>query len=175
MNFQEAQADLRRAYGDGAPGVLSSGLVWLSAAIVALSQPPRTAMLTLFFGGMLIHPLGLLLCKATGWPAKHQQGNPLAALALESTILMLLAIPLAFAAAQVQETWFFPAMLLIIGGRYLLFSTMYGRRVYWLLGGALAGAGFGLVASKAPLPIGAGAGALIELSFGAWLLVQARR
>jgi hypothetical protein len=175
MTFQEAQAELRRVYGDGAPGVLASGLVWLAATIVAFTGTPRAAMLTLFFGGMLIHPLGLLLCKAGGWSAQHTKGNPLAALAMESTVLMLLCIPLAFVAARVNAAWFFPAMLLIIGGRYLLFSTLYGNRIYWLLGGLLAAAGFGLVALQAPLACGAGAGALVELGFGGWLLVRARR
>ncbi|MHA8059976.1 DUF7010 family protein [Aquirufa beregesia] len=33
-----------------------------------------------------------------------------------------------------NDEWFFQAMLLIIGGRYLTLATIYSKRVYWILG-----------------------------------------
>ena len=63
--------------------------------------------------------------------------------------------------------WFFPAMLLLIGGRYLTFTTIYGMRQYWACGAALALVGFLMVLSRAPFPVGAFAGALIEYVFAA--------
>ena len=35
LTFEAAQSDMRRGYLCGAPGVLSSGLVWLTAGVVA--------------------------------------------------------------------------------------------------------------------------------------------
>jgi hypothetical protein len=35
-------------------------------------------------------------------------------------------------------SWFFPAMLMVIGGRYLSFAVVYGLRTYWALGASLA-------------------------------------
>jgi hypothetical protein len=66
-------------------------------------------------------------------------------------------------------------MLLVIGGRYLVFATIFGMRSYWALGLALAAAGFGLAWRGAgPLPIVA-AGAGIELGFAMVGLVRHRR
>jgi hypothetical protein len=47
--FQAAQADMRQAYFSGAPGVLVSGLVWLTAGIVAVFGSEKSAVLTLLF------------------------------------------------------------------------------------------------------------------------------
>lgn len=75
---------------------------------------------------MAIHPLAMLLSKALGRPGKHRADNPLAALALESTFLLFIGLFIAFVVAQVRGDWFYPIMLLIIGGRYLVFATLYG-------------------------------------------------
>lgn len=53
----------------------------------------------------------------------------MAPLALEGTIWLLLAIPVAIGAALYRVEWFFPAMLLVIAGRYLTFSTLYDMRI----------------------------------------------
>lgn len=174
-DFADAQRDLRVAYCAGGPGVLASAIAWACAAAVAAFVSPRQAVLALFVGGMLIHPLGLLITKALGRSGSHAKGNPLAALALESTILMLLCLPIAWALSLHRLDWFFPAMLLIIGGRYLLFTTMYGLRTYWLLGATLAVAGFALVVLLAPPAAAALTGALIELAFAVYLIGVGRR
>jgi hypothetical protein len=173
-NFVEAQRDMRHGYYGGAPGVLASSIAWCAAAIVAIVLSPKHAVLALFIGGVLIHPVGILIAKALGRPGSHTPGNPLGALALESTVLMLLCLPLAYTIAVYRPGWFFPAMLLIIGGRYLIFRTVYGWRVYWLLGTALAAAGFGLVASGAAPVVGAFAGAAIEVMFAISIFVAER-
>ena len=156
---------MRAGYFGGAPGMFASALVWLVAGVVAATSAPPRAILALFVGGMLIHPLGVVLAKALGRPGAHTRGNPLGALALESTAILLLGFPLAYVVSQAHVTWFFPAMLLVIGGRYLTFATLYGMRVYWACGAMLAVAGFLLVAMHAPFHIGAFAGAVIEGTF----------
>ena len=59
MTITDAQADLRQAYVGGGPGAVVSGLLWLVVAWVEANEGTRTAFITLFFGGMLIYPLGL--------------------------------------------------------------------------------------------------------------------
>ena len=64
MKFKEAQEDMRNSYCGGAPGAFASGVVWLTAGIIALLSTKQISVLVFFFGGMLIHPLGVLLSKA---------------------------------------------------------------------------------------------------------------
>ncbi|HEY7883325.1 MAG TPA: hypothetical protein VIC08_00075 [Cellvibrionaceae bacterium] len=163
----DAQQDMREAYCGGAPGVVSSATAWFLAAMVALLASPFAGVLTLIFGGMLIFPVSVLLCKIMGRSGKHSKNNPLAPLAIEGTIWMLISIPVAVAAAMFKIEWFFPAMLVVISGRYLTFCTLYGMRIYWLFGAALLLASASMIAIEAPVFLGAFAGSLVEFVFGA--------
>jgi hypothetical protein len=175
MNFADAQADMRHAYYGGAAGLLASATVWLVASGVARLDSPERAVWALLLGGMLIHPAAVLLAKALGRPGSHTPGNPLAPLALEGTVFFLLAIPAAYALSRFRLAWFFPAMLLLIGGRYLTFSTLYGRRLFWVCGSLLAAAGMLLAVSRAPSWVVALVGALIEYLFAAVVVLSMRR
>jgi hypothetical protein len=175
ISFDQAQADMRNAYASGGPGVLVSGSVWLAAAVVAAQVSAAAAVWALLIGGMLIHPLGLGVLKLMGKTAAHRPENPLGRLALEGTLFMLLCIPLAYVLSLHQTEWFFQAMLLIIGGRYFTFATLYGIRVYWILGGALAVTGWGLFSLKTGAASTLLAGAAIELVFGAAIVWRGRR
>ncbi|GAB3383704.1 DUF7010 family protein [Lysobacter fragariae] len=171
----QAQGDMRFAYYGGAPGVLTSATVWLVAALVSLQVSPERAIWTLFVGGMLIHPVAVLLTKAIGRPGNHRRGNPLGSLALASTFWLVMSLPLAYVVSRFRIDWFFPAMLLVIGGRYLTFSTMFGTRLYWACGGALALAGYWLARTSATPTMGAFTGAAIEAFFAIMIFVAARR
>jgi hypothetical protein len=57
----EAQREMRFAYYGGAPGMLTSAAVWFAAGIVSLLVSPERAVWALFIGGMLIHPILVLL------------------------------------------------------------------------------------------------------------------
>lgn len=161
----DAQADMRYAYLGGAAGLLASASAWLAAGLVALNGAASHAVLTLLVGGMLIHPVSVLLTKLLGRPGVHAKGNPLGTLALEGTVWMLLGIALAFCISLWRSEMFFPAMLLVIGGRYLTFASVYGMRAYWLCGAVLAAAGLLLAAMVPSMAAGAFAGAAIELAF----------
>ena len=63
MDIATAQAELREAYLRGGPGAVISGLVWLAAGITATSNGVPTGFVVLFFGGMLIFPLSLLVLR----------------------------------------------------------------------------------------------------------------
>ena len=174
MNVTAAQQDMRNAYYGGAPGALASALVWLAAGTFATVSSPRDAVWVLLLGGMIIHPMAVLLAKLLGRSGAHAPGNPLAALAMEATVFFLLAISLAYAISLYRLEWFFPAMLLLIGGRYLTFATLYGMRVYWACGATLALAGFVVAQAEPPVAVGAFAGALIELLFAAIVMLSVR-
>jgi len=173
LNVAHSQAQMRHAYFGGAPGMLVSAAVWAVAGAVAGGGAFTHAVWTLFAGGMAIHPLGLLLARALGRPASAK-GNPLDRLALESTITMILALPLAYGLSLQRPDWFFPAMMLVIGGRYLVFASIYGLRLYWACGAVLAAAAYGAAAMRlAPAPA-AFAGAAIEAAFALALFALTR-
>ena len=174
MRLEEMQRDMDRAYGAGATGVLVSGLVWCLAGTAGLLGGAWTAMLSLFFGGMLIFPLSVVLARAMGHSARHAADNGLRHLALESLALLFVGLFLAFSMALREPAFFFPIMLLAIGARYLLFQTLYGRRSYWCLGALLMLAGALCLALKAPMLTGAFAGGVIEISFALVLMQQVR-
>ncbi|MEM6629100.1 MAG: hypothetical protein AAF694_05485 [Bacteroidota bacterium] len=165
MDIKEAQLDMRQAYLKGAAGVLVSGLVWLAAGFVALGGYLQPSILVFFLGGMLIHPLGLVVSKLFKRSGKHQKENPLAPLAIENSVILFVGLFLAYVIFQVEANWFFPTMLMIIGGRYTLFQTLYGMRIYWALGGILIAAGMACLILSAPFYLGALLGGGIELVF----------
>jgi hypothetical protein len=171
----QAQADMRVGYLSGAPGVATSGVAWLAAAAVVMAVTPKAGMWALLIGGALIFPVSVLLTKLLGRPGKHSDGNPLGRLAVEGTVWMMAGIAVAFGMQALRLEWFFPAMLLAIGGRYMTFQTIYGMRIYWILGAALCVAGICLALIRAPVLTGALAGGLIELAFAGVIYVQAHR
>lgn len=174
-SITDAQKDMREAYYGGAPGVVTSGTAWFIASLVSFLVSSKAGILTLIFGGMLIFPVSIVFCKSIGVPGKHKKGNPLAALALEGTFWMLLSIPVAVGAAFFRIEWFFPAMLFVIAGRYLTFSTLYGRRIYWAFALTLVISGWLLLSTNAPVYLGAFAGGAIEYCFGIAIFVAYKR
>lgn len=175
VTIADAQRDMRIAYYGGAPGMMTSGLVWFAAAMVALNLSAERAVWTLFIGAMFIHPLAILFNKVLGRSGKHSRLNPLAGLAMASTFWLILCLPLAFAISTVRIEWFFPAMLLLIGGRYLTFATLYGTMIYWVCGAALALAAYPLAKLGASPAAGAFAGAAIEVAFAVAIFVTSER
>jgi len=141
MDFGDAQRDLVTAYVRGAPGVLVSGLVWLAAGLVWLRLDIGPAFVTLFIGGMLIHPLSLFIARALLRAPGVARGNPLVPLALESTFFLFAGLMIAYALLLAAPALAFPAMAITIGARYFVFRTLYAEPVYWALAASLVGAG----------------------------------
>lgn len=175
FTFTQAQADMRDGYFNGAPGVLVSGVVWLIAGVVAVMAQPRIAVWALLAGGMVIHPLSLAVGKLLGRRGAHAADNPLGVLAGEGTVWLLAGIAVAFVVSVLRLDWFFPAMLLTIGGRYLTFQTLYGLRLYWALGGALGLLGVAMAMAQVPPPLSLFAGGAVELVFAGLLFTRASR
>jgi hypothetical protein len=174
MTLDDAQRDMRAAYVCGAPGMFVSALAWLAAGLVALRVSAAFSVLVLFVGGMFIHPMATVLCKLLGASGKHSSTNPLGGMAIEGLAWFLLCLPVSYAVSKFNVLWFFPAMLCVIGGRYLTFRTLYGLRIYWVCGAALALAAYLCAASKAPPYVGAFAGAAIEAAFALMVVLTNR-
>jgi hypothetical protein len=174
MQIEEAQQDFRLAYFGGAPGMLVSALAWLAAGLASIYGSPQRAVIVLFVGGMLIHPVSTLVTRALGRSAKPAPGNPLGRLALETTVWLILCLPLAFAVSRFRIEWFFPAMLLLIAGRYAVFASMFGSRIFWVCGAALATAAYVLVKVGADPTAGAFTGSAIEAVFSSVIFFQSR-
>ena len=107
MNWSiaEAQSDMRRGYYSGAAGIITSALVWSVAAGVALAGSATTAVWALLLGGMLIHPVAVLICKALGSRGSHTTGNPLGSLAGASTFWLIFCLPLAYGLSLQHPRW----------------------------------------------------------------------
>jgi hypothetical protein len=175
LTIRQAQADMRSAYFSGAPGVLVSGCVWLTAGLVAAWGSAGVAVWVLLIGGAAIHPLSVVLCKLLGRTGAHEKGNPLGILAIEGTFWLMSGIAIAYGMHVLRLEWFFPAMLLVIGGRYLTFQTLYGLRIYWLCGAALCLAGLALALVRVPAQVSALSGGAIELVFAGLIFARAGR
>lgn len=79
----------------------------------------------------------VLLNKLIGLSGTHAKGNQLGNLAMEGTIFYDNVSALGVWPFIAKTEWFFQAMLLIIGGRYVTFTTLYGTRFFWVLGAVL--------------------------------------
>lgn len=166
MNLHDAQSDMRNGYGYGSIGVFVSGMIWVISSFIVNSYSTEKGIWALIIGGMFIFPLGTLIGKLLGVKGQHDKSNPLGKLALEGTIWMIVCIPLAYGLSLVKAEWFFQGMLMIIGGRYLTFASIYGIRIYWLLGAILIVAAYALFAMRASVFASAFTGGLIEIIFG---------
>lgn len=170
-----AQADMCKGYANGSVGIIVSGLIWLISAIISYQYSAKQAVWMLLVGGIFIHPVSVLLSKAMGVRGTHTKGNPLGNLAMEGTIFMIMCLPLAFGLSLQYAEWFFQGMLLIIGGRYLTFASIYGMRLYWILGATLGVAAYSLFYFKVASFGSLLTGSLIEISFGLCMFFSFRR
>ena len=174
MEFRQSQRDMVAAYYGGATGVLASGIIWCLAGIVAIVSSHTASMISFFVGGTLIFPLSVLLSKGLARSGKHAPDNALRHLAMEGLGTLFVGLFLAYCIARLNPQLFYPTMLLIIGARYLTFQTLYGLKVYWLLGGALILAGFWSILLSLPFAYGALLGGAIEVGFALAIFRQCK-
>ena len=173
--FKQAQTDMCIGYANGSIGIIVSGFIWLISAFISYQYSPKQAIWTLLIGGIFIHPVGMLLSKVIGLSGTHTKGNPLGNLAMEGTIFMIMCLPLAFGLSLQHAEWFFQGMLLIIGGRYLTFASIYGLKLYWILGAVLGVAAYLLFYFKVQSFGSLLTGSAIEISFGLLIFFFFRR
>ncbi len=171
----KAQEEMREAFYDGAPGILVSGLVWAAAALMCHLHGVATGVWTLLIGGALISPAANLLTRALGRSAASSKGNPLAVLAVASTIWLIVCCAMAFGLSLHDPTWFFPAMMAVIGSRYMVFATIFNRGAFWALGCVLVFAGVAASWLRLEPSHSAAIGSLIEISFAVVVFGSAAR
>lgn len=173
--FKQAQTDMCKGYANGSIGIIVSGLIWLISATISYQYSDEQAVWILLIGGMFIHPVSVVLSKVIGLNGTHTKGNPLGNLAMEGTTFMIMCLPLAFGLSLQHREWFFQGMLLIIGGRYLTFVSIYGIKLYWILGSILGVAAYLLFYFKVASFGSLLTGSLIEISFGLFMFFSFRR
>lgn len=169
------QQEMRHAHYDGAPGILVSGLVWITAAVVCYQLGMNKAVWTLLIGGALIYPVSAILTKVLGRPATTSKTNALNQLAMASTIWLILGCAMAYGLFLFMPVLFFPAMMATIGCRYLIFASVYGRSIFWVMGVCLIVAGNFALFSKIPPTMAAGLGGLIEVLFAAFVFLKSKQ
>jgi hypothetical protein len=174
MDIKQAQLEMRNNHNSGATGILVSGFTWLLTAFVAFNNSSKYAVWTLLIGGVFIYPISTVLNKLLGVNGTNSTNNVLVNLAMEGTFFMLMCIPLAYGLSLQHPEWFFQGMLMIIGGRYLTFNTLYGAKLYWVLGGILGILGYFLFSLKQSCFISALSGSIIEILFGIMMLIFPR-
>ncbi|OAQ38063.1 hypothetical protein A5893_14755 [Pedobacter psychrophilus] len=170
-SLKESQNDMKMGYGYGSVGILISGIFWISSSFVFNLKSPIYGIWTLIIGGVFIFPLSMLFGKILGIKGNHNKKNQLGKLAMEGTIWMIICIPLAYGLSLTKVEWFFQGMMIIIGGRYLTFATIYGTKLYWILGATLILASYILFTYKIDGSYSAFTGGLIEVLFSIILFV----
>ncbi|MCG8454726.1 MAG: hypothetical protein MI919_00485 [Holophagales bacterium] len=169
------QSEIRRIHYDGAPGVLTSALVWLSSSATCFLVGTPQGVWALLIGGALIYPISSILTRFWVKPQGPPSPNALNQLAAASTIWLIACCLMAYGLYHLRPELFFPAMMLTIGCRYAVFATVYGLTVYWVLGLSLVVAAFLSFFLWLSPPISAMAGGLVELVFAYIIFGGARR
>ena len=171
MTIDDSQADLRRAFVGGGPGLVISGLFWLAAGVVADTHGIETGFVLLFLTGMLIFPLSALVCRFAFGRAPTAAGNPMGRIALESTFPMIGGLVIAWLLLPLRPDWVFPVAAIAVGTHFFAFRSVYGDALFWLLGALITALGaaelFGLTRLDGAFlyPV-----AVIEIAFGLWLI-----
>lgn len=174
MQLNEAHEDLRQAYVDGGPGTVISGLVWIAAAVAQARAGIGAGFAVLFFGGMLIFPLSLLVNRFWFRRPGESPENPFGRLVLESTVAMIAGLFAAWLFLRHDPALVMPLAALAVGAHYFAFRTAYGLFAFSGLGAVIVAMSVGAIYGVLPL-----AGSLVlavgvvEIVFGLVLTVRA--
>ena len=179
MTVEEAQRDMRQAFGGGFFGQLVSGIIWGLSGAFATWGTPRAAILLLVLGGFFIFPLTVVLLRISGRSGSAAPGNPLNQLAPLLAFVLPLCLPVVGAATTCRLNWFYPAFMIVLGAHYLPFCFLYGMRMFGFLAAILVSGGLWLGLRHADaFSLGAWvtAGTLVAFAFaGGWLARSEKR
>lgn len=174
MLIADAQREIRTHFIGGSYGQFVSGALWLASAALATWRSPSAGMLLLVVGGMFIFPLTQLLIRIENRGTRISAGNALNQLGMQVAFALPLSMPLLLGVVRYRESWFYPAMMILVGAHYLPFVFLYGMRMFVALAAALLGAGI-LVAMYLPGNFSSGgwiaAGVLLTFGLAGRLIV----
>lgn len=172
----DSQREVRAVFLSGSVGSAVSGTIWLASATAATWGTIRTAVILLVVGGMFIFPLTRLVLGLFGRPSSLGRGHPMNGLATQVAFIVPLTLPVAGAAALYEPSWFYPAVMVIVGAHYLPFVFLYGMGAFAILAAALVAAGLAL--ALGPVEAFAAGGwitAFALIAFAAWAGVAHER
>ncbi len=176
MTIEQAQWELRTRYVGGFYGQLVSGLLWLVSAGLAQWSGPRAAITALVVGGFVIFPLTELLVRVTGARTSLSQENTLRGLGMQVAFVLPLSMPLLVPVSLYRLTWFYPAMMVLLGAHYLPFAFLYGMRMFFVLSALLTAGGIAIAMYwSTSFSIGAWYAGVVLLTFAAVGLAVAQR
>ncbi|MEO7040983.1 MAG: hypothetical protein ABI035_01860 [Gemmatimonadaceae bacterium] len=144
MLISDAQREVRQVYLGGLIGNAVAGGLWLASACLALWSSPKAAMVLLVVGGFFIYPILSLVLRLLGRPSSVSSTNPFRFLAMQVAFVLPLSMLLVAPVVAYRQTWFYPAMLVLVGAHYLPFATLYGMRSFLLLAALLITSGVGI-------------------------------
>lgn len=154
MELKEAQAEVRQSFVGGGPGVAVSGLIWLAAAIAESERGVAFGFAVLFFGGMLIFPISLLLARLVFRRPAPKAGNGLTPIALESTVAMIGGFLAAFLLLPYAPDLVLPLAALAVGTHYFAFRTLYGEVTFLLIGAIISVLAINAALGWIAIPVG---------------------
>lgn len=141
MDISDAQRDVRTTFVGGYFGQLVSAAVWLGSSAAWTWRSPRSGVLVLLVGGVLIFPLTLAALRLSGRRPGLPPGHPMNALGTQVALALPLGLPVALGAALARPEWLYPAVTILLGAHYLPFAFLYGMRMFVALSGVLVGGG----------------------------------
>lgn len=154
MTINEAQQDLRRAFVGGGPGTFISGMAWLAGALALDTHGVLAAFWVLFFSGMLIFPLTVLVCRVGFRRARQSPDNQLGRVVIESTVAMIGGLFAAWLFIPFKPEYVFPLCAIAVGTHYAVFKTAYGDALFWLAGVLVTGVGLVEIVHPGSTPFG---------------------
>lgn len=141
MLVHDAQREVRTVYVGGFWGQLVSSLIWLTSALLGTFVSPRASIFAVVLGGFFIFPVTQLLLRLGGRPASLSAANPLGQLGMQIAFTLPMSMLLLAPVTAFRLSWFFPALLILVGAHYLPFTFLYGMRMFTPLAAILIGMG----------------------------------
>jgi hypothetical protein len=125
---------------------------------------------------MLIFPLSVAIVRGLFRRAPPARGNSVTNVALESTIAMIACLGVAYLLLPYAPDVVIPIAAMAVGTHYFAFATLYGDRLYWILGALITAIGANAIWGPVELPGGVAVGvAVTELAFGVLLTALSLR
>ncbi|MEW9797652.1 DUF7010 family protein [Alteromonas sp. CYL-A6] len=135
MPTEPFQRALRDAYANGAAGAFVASLVWLAAAVTLHLSTVSLAFPVLFFGGMLIFPLSVLVLKFMMKRSASAPGNIGATIVIDTIPPMIVGFFAAWLLLPHHTSLVMPVATLAVGAHYFGFRSAYGDNAFVVLAG----------------------------------------